>query len=245
MCGQGQITLRTETGEIQLATGDAALIPPHVLHLKSHVQPNTKGYAISFQCERRNHRDTTDLYDQLQAFVSGTQILIYRSQPSLYTSVDRIIAEAGHIDRRIPVLHLAELLLSMLELPYTVEQSSMHGEQGQGSDIQRMMELDKLIATAYQRDWNNRTIAEQLFISSRQLDRIVRKRYGRSLHQVIMDKRMEIAVQLLTSTDTPVHTLASTVGFSSTSGFYREFKKRYHMTPAEYREQYAEMPPTE
>lgn len=241
VCGKGQITLKTEDGFLSLFPGDAAVIPPHVLHLKYQVEPQTEGYAISFLCERRSVRDSSDLYRQLHQFVSGTQIMLYRNAPHIFDSVHKIIREAGHTDRRMPVLHLAELLINMLDCPCSgaVESSRATIEQSQSADIQRMMELDKLIANAYRSDWNNRTIAELLYISPRQLDRIVLKRYGKTLHQVILDKRMENATQLLLTSDMNIHEIAVAVGFGSGSGLYRECKKRYGLTPTQYRERWA------
>lgn len=240
VCGQGEVTLKTEDGFLVLHPGDAAVIPPHVPHLKYQVEPCTEGYAISFLCALHRTRNTSDLYRQLHHFVSGTQIFVYRDAPYIFQGVQKIIREADHTDKRMPVLHLAELLLQMLDSPYssTVESSSVSADPKQNVDIQRMMELDKRIATAYRSDWNNRAIAEQLFISPRQLDRIVWKRYGKTLHQVILDKRMEKAEQLLLHSDKTIHEIAILAGFGSGGGLYRECKKRHNLTPTQYREQY-------
>ena len=78
-------------------------------------------------------------------------------------------------------------------------------------------------------------IADELYISSRQLDRIVRKRYGKTLHKVIMETRVRTAEQMLLTTDMTVERIGRAVGFSSGAGFYREFSAAYGMTPAEYR----------
>lgn len=241
VCGQGGVTLKTEDGFLFLHPGDAAVIPPHVPHLKYQVEPCTEGYAISFLCALRRTRDTSDLYRQLHYFVSGTQILVYRDTPRIFQGVQRIIREADHTDRRMPVLHLAELLLQMLDFSCdnALETSSVSADPKQNVDIQRMMELDKLIATAYRSDCNNHNIAEQLFISPRQLDRIVWKRYGKTLHQVILDKRMEKAEQLLLHSDKTVHEIAILAGFGSGGGLYRECKKRYNLTPTQFRKRYS------
>ena len=61
------------------------------------------------------------------------------------------------------------------------------------------------------------------------------KQYGKTLHQVIADKRINASVNLLITTDMTVEAIASEVGFNSSVGFYREFVKRHSLTPAEYR----------
>lgn len=103
------------------------------------------------------------------------------------------------------------------------------------NDIQRMMKLDQLINVFFMNDLSAEEVANHLFISSRQLDRIVKKRYGKTLHCVLIDKRLATAEQMLTSTDMTVDSIGNAVGFGSRSGFYREFVKRHGITPAEFR----------
>ena len=67
------------------------------------------------------------------------------------------------------------------------------------------------------------------------LDRIVRKRYGKTLHKVIMETRLRSAERMLVTTNMTVQEIGSEVGFSSNAGFYREFSRLYGTTPAEYR----------
>lgn len=238
VCGTGKIVLKTEDGYITLYAGDAAVIPPEKLHIRYHMDKDTEGYAISFLCSKRSVKDCTELYKQLLFFTSGTRILVYRSQPYIFESVRRIVREGTQSGKILPVLWLTELLLEMLHHTYETEKTTDPTAEPirYTRDIQRMMELDKLIAKEYMKDWNNSVIAEQLYISPRQLDRIALKRYGKTLHQVIMDKRIQMAEQLLVTTDMTVDKIAVTVGFSSSAGLYREFFRRYDTTPARYRE---------
>ena len=47
--------------------------------------------------------------------------------------------------------------------------------------------------------------------------------------------RMEQAAMLLRDTDENISTIADKCGYPVESTFYRNFKKYYHMTPAEYK----------
>jgi len=241
VCGTGEVVLKTDNGYITLHSGDAAIVPPGVYHMKYRTTPDTVGYALSFLCIRKSTRDCTDLYKKFLPFVSGNQILVYRKQPSLFTGIQKIIREAESAEDFTPALHLAQLLLKAVDLPVDkdLENTAKVSETVSCfNDMQRMLKLDQLIETYYMQNWRIDDIAEQLFISSRQLDRISRKRYGKTLYEVIMDKRIQTAEQLLVTTDMTVDKIAVTVGFSSSAGFYREFMKRYDTTPAEYRKRY-------
>jgi len=51
-----------------------------------------------------------------------------------------------------------------------------------------------------------------------------------------MDKRIQAAENLLLHSDLSVEKIAISVGFNSKVGFYREFSRKHHMTPAQFRE---------
>lgn len=241
VCGAGEIVLKTENGYLTLHSGDAAIVPPGVYHVKYRTAPDTTGHAISFQCIRKNTRDCTDLYRQFLPYISGRQILVYRQHPTLFADVQSILQTAETEKGFRPALLLAELLLRNTTVPPEQENSRedpdeepVHGFR----DIHRMLKLDQLLDNCYMQNYTIDAIADQLYISSRQLTRIVQKRYGKTLLQVIMDKRIQTAERLLVTTDMTIDKIAVAVGFSSSAGFYREFAKRYAATPAEYRRKY-------
>ena len=237
VCERGELTLNVPSGTIVLKDGDAAIIPPGILHYRSSVAPDTVCHTISFICHKRNVSEGADLYKLLSPFVNGRQIIIYRNKPELYNGVARITDESSR-GRILPVMHMIELLMHAVELPCQKQEpisddSLIRSETG---DIQRMMRLDQLINVFFMHDLTVDEVAKHLYISGRQLDRIVRKRYGKTLHSVIIDKRISTAEQMLLTTDMTVDKIGLAVGFGSKAGFYREFSKRYGVTPAEYRQ---------
>jgi len=241
VCGAGEIVLKTENGYLTLYSGDAAIVPPGVYHVKYRTAPDTVGNAISFQCIRKNTRDCTDLYKQFLPYMSGKQILVYRQHPTLFRDVQNILQAAKTEKGCRPALLLAELLLRNTSVSPEHENISENpdGESVTGfRDIQRMLKLDQLLENCYMQNFTIDEIADQLYISSRQLTRIAQKRYGKTLLQVIMDKRIQTAERLLVTTDMTVDKIAVAVGFNSSASFYREFTKRYATTPAEYRKKY-------
>ena len=80
-----------------------------------------------------------------------------------------------------------------------------------------------------------------LYISPRQLARIVKKRYGASLHQMIVKKRIESAAKLLVESNLSVEEIGSVIGFNTKSCFYRAFRDEYSMTPLQYRKEMQNM----
>lgn len=238
VCGIGEVILKTEEGYLTLHAGDAAIVPPGVHHIKYRTTPGTEGYALNFLCIRKNTRGCTDLYKIFRPFVDSSRIMVWRKQPALFAGVQKIIGEAETSCDFTPALRMAELLIKAVAMPMEQAETTVAAEPetvSRFSDMQRILQLDQLIGTYYMQDWKIDNFAEQLYISSRQLARIVQKRYGKTLHEVIMDKRVQAAKRLLMTTDNTVDKIAITVGYSSSAGFYRDFARHYDTTPAEYR----------
>lgn len=78
-------------------------------------------------------------------------------------------------------------------------------------------------------------LSEQLHLSVRQTSRVVKKLFGSSFTSVISDKRLAIASVMLKNTDKPISLIASELGHSHESGFFVSFKKKYGLTPLQYR----------
>ena len=236
VCVRGAITLKTTNGSIVLRSGDSAIIPPGIRHYKSDILQGTVGYTVSFLCHRRSVREGVDLYKQLSPFFIGDQIIIFRNRSEICESVERIINESTE-NKLLASMHTVELLIKICELPFEKDDhtSSETSSELQGNDIQRMMRLDQLINVFFMHELNIDEVANDLYISRRQLERIVNKRYGKTLRCVIIDKRIDTASDMLLSTDLTVGKIGEFVGFGSKASFYREFSKRRGKTPSEYR----------
>ena len=78
-------------------------------------------------------------------------------------------------------------------------------------------------------------VASQLFVSPRQLSRLVKKRYGVSLRQAVMKKRVSVAAEMLREGGQSIAEVALSVGFGSVHSLYRAFSEEYGLSPQEYR----------
>ena len=100
------------------------------------------------------------------------------------------------------------------------------------------MSLEYIIENDFMHNITVKEVADRLFMSERQLARIIKKRYNTSLHQILIDRQITAAEKLLMQTEIPITSVAQKVGFGSVSGFYRAFHKKHELTPAEYRQQF-------
>jgi len=86
-------------------------------------------------------------------------------------------------------------------------------------------------------DMGSTFVAEQMLMSPRQFYRKFKEISGMSPSDLIRDYRMEKAASLLHTEDLSIQEVISEVGISSRAYFYKEFTRRFGMTPKAYREQ--------
>lgn len=239
VCGGGEIFIDTETGPVHLGPGDAAIIPSQFKHNKRPSGTPAVWHTLGFICVRHPAKDCRDLYQRFDNLCQGGCVRTWRNMPALYDLVTHIIGVTSRKSDFLPALELAEVLSLMAEKKpgrlSAGETLPSFPSDSQDSDIRRMAVLDYLINSCFMTDFSDVDIARQLFISERQLSRIVQKWYGTTLRRAIVKKRIVTAEQLLRLTNQPAEKIGYTVGFQSKSTFFREFRKMYGKTPTEYR----------
>ena len=82
---------------------------------------------------------------------------------------------------------------------------------------------------------NNIAVAQKFGYHPYAINAIFKKNEGFSIHAYITSKRMELAKELLLSTDLSVSEISEKCGFSSASYFSECFMKNEHITPLNYR----------
>lgn len=80
-------------------------------------------------------------------------------------------------------------------------------------------------------------LANLVFLSARQYDRIFQNVYGMSPAAYLGELRLNRACLLMTNPQLPLGEIWEQCGFTDNAFFYRCFKKRYGVTPRQYRSQ--------
>lgn len=82
---------------------------------------------------------------------------------------------------------------------------------------------------------SERELSENLHMSYHHFSRTFKKVTGRNFLQFVIDKRIDVAKNLLLTTSQSVTDIAQKTGFSSASHFIAAFKQRVGMTPNKYK----------
>ena len=86
-------------------------------------------------------------------------------------------------------------------------------------------------------------IAEQLCITPNYLSELFKKHTGQNVSEYIMDYRLEKACQYLSNPQLRIGEIAEKVGINDVRYFSSMFKKKYDLTPTEFRNQEATLKP--
>lgn len=78
-------------------------------------------------------------------------------------------------------------------------------------------------------------LAEITNQSESSLSRQIKRLFGFSFKDLLLENRFSRAVTLLQQTNLPVSDVADAVGYENTSFFYRRFRQRYGISPKDYR----------
>ena len=69
------------------------------------------------------------------------------------------------------------------------------------------------------------------------LSRVFKKKFGKSIYSYFSDKKLDMAKQLIESSNMSITEIAANLNYSSIFVFSRVFKNKFGITPSAYREQ--------
>ncbi len=100
---------------------------------------------------------------------------------------------------------------------------------------ERLKMIERFFSQRYAAPVTLKDLADALFISPTQVNRILTEKYGQTFREKLRDTRLHQARLLLESTDHSVSVIAGEVGYTSVAGFFSAFHKTFGITPMEYR----------
>ncbi len=85
------------------------------------------------------------------------------------------------------------------------------------------------------KDANLTELAVQMNQTVFKLSKLIRSATGNTFKELLQQKRLDKAIQLLDKTNLSVSDIINAVGYDNTSYFYRIFRQKYGISPKEYR----------
>ena len=158
------------------------------------------------------------------------------------------IGADAYLNKPFNIRHLEVLIASLLNKTKTLSEYSNSPsfalEQFEGRIMHKEDKelLLHITETVYDNIENENLsmdlIANEIAISKMQLYRKIKEVTGMTPTEYIRSIRLNHAEKLLKTTSKTVQEIMYQSGFNNKAYFYREFSKKYHLTPKEYRNQF-------
>ncbi len=233
-CCSGSFSVMTGNREITISAGEMTTVPPDCLHHTALRGPDGKAEVFGLLAEPVEGAGEPDLFGIVAPILTENVLRVYRSAEPYLTVLKACMTSPGNPRNVLAVSRFLDALLTLPCSSCPVTHPQTAGAIPEKENL-RLVRLHELINREYKTDLTLRRAAAELYLSERQLERFVRKHYGKSLWQVVLSKRMEAAAVCLVNTNDPVGKIGQQVGFGSHPVFSRHFRARFGVTPAEYR----------
>ncbi len=138
------------------------------------------------------------------------------------------------LNKQVNKRHMNQVTMGLLFLQllnYTEKLDSNNPKQYEQNQVLKILQN---IEENYQ-NISLTEIAENTNQSVYHLSRLIKENTGSTFKDLVQKKRLNQAAYLLTTTKLTVDDIIYSVGYENSSYFYRIFKKRYNMTPSEFR----------
>ena len=185
-----------------------------------------------------------DFWDQLKntfpkAEVVRDQIFIRDgniwSSGGITTGIDLALALVeDDLGRKCAVDIARILVLAGIRVSRTPQVSSLLNHQVQPGN--RIKDLLPWIQQSLASHLSAEILADRAGMSIRNFNRMFTQEFGITPHNYVLKVRLEYAALLLRDTDWAIENVARKSGFISTDSLQRGFKKRWNMSPGEFRE---------
>lgn len=234
----------SENGRYALERGAVMTVPPplshqmeEMVHLEHYVLKFDLNRLIAFDYELKNDPGFRSLFVQFPTTLSkrdsACPFLLKETQLQHVISLMTVMLEEN--SQRQPgyqVIIRTHLLAltAYLSRCFLPDQNKMS------------LRMERIIATVNYMEENLRRpirvgeLAELVYLSPRQYDRIFQKVYGMSPAAYLAELRLNRACQLMIDPRLPIREIGEQCGFSDNAFFYRCFKKRFGIPPKQYRD---------
>lgn len=216
------------------------------LHFENNIYSLESNTLLFLKCDKKMKLEiAVSPWNYSVFFIKGEILDFYYDLLSRYGFPLYVLPEHSTIIRNIQKLSLGSTTGSIRNKLYDSRyladiicdllMESMEADNPETKVPAYLQEMKALFDIAYQENYTLDELEAHFSTSKYRLCREFRFHYGESPLQYLNGKRIEIARDLLLTTDYRVHEVGSLVGIDNTNHFIYLFKKETGMTPLSYK----------
>ncbi len=241
----GEIVHTIDNKELCMHTGDILFMNQHVRHAVKKAGGDDIGINFIILPEFFDIPLTMlkeDKENVLADFLIGTfrvnavrpQYLLFKTGrnnriENLMENIISSVLSGEKGSENINQITMGLVFLHLINSIETIDKNSMQDYHDIIADA-ALSYIDRNYKTA-----NLAEFAESMHQSVPNTSKIIKKSTGHTFSEILQRKRFAKAVSFLTDTVMPAAEIMNAVGYESSSYFYRTFRKKYGMSPKEYR----------
>ena len=228
----GNMWVQFEEQSAELQKHDILIIAPDTMHRVKGCSQELKRFNFRFLLHTQKspasknsyflYHPTDTVKDEL--FHCIEKIHIHKQQANHRLELFRIKTYFSII-----VSHLAETLIPA----YSISESSDTIDRK--NTLNQSIQLDQFFLDHYSHPVTIEDLAKELHYSKTHVNRLLKRYWGLSFSEKLMQTRLHAAKQYLRDSALPIHQIAERCGYSTLRGFELFFEKQTGILPAEYR----------
>lgn len=242
---KGTGTITVDFTPHKVSAGTIALIIPGQLHsIEQYEQESMEYENIIFHpgilISKKTDTCNTDFFTPL---LSGslTVPLLYTPDSPHYAEIAACVDANDEISRTNPTGYQLFIKSQLFMLFFILTSKCTISERPKKDykSLEKMKLILKYVENHYMDKITIDEIASEVGLSQSHFMKYFKNTMGTSFIDYLNEYRLTMASRLLLSSDSSILAIASEVGYENLSYFNRTFKKRFAMTPREYRKKYA------
>lgn len=115
---------------------------------------------------------------------------------------------------------------------FLFEAAEKQEKNGEDKSVKKIMTY---LREHYNEDITLNIISENVFLNPTYISRLIKKELGKNYSEILMELRIEHAVELLRTTEMYVYDIAEKVGYANLKYFYKVFRKITGKSPNDFR----------
>lgn len=242
--GSGYINIQGH--DLIVKGGDFYITGPYVQHRQQSDMENPMA-EYCLECEiniLENISDSSISSQQenrlLKEILARLYPVVFKDTEGISVIFEEIFQEA---EEQVAGFYLklqtsvVNILIGILRAVVSTENIKYRSEvQHKSVDELRIKRLVKFVETNYRREISLKDASKVLFLSPRQMNRIMKKEFRQTFHEYLLQYRISTAKQLLEDSELSIEEIAYESGFSSHFYMYQVFKHAGILPPAKLRQ---------
>lgn len=233
--GESHILLSGKT--VKLHAGELLIIPPRTYHQEVYCSQDSQKVSLSVHIGKPVDKAESGDLLFCSCFREDAETLMNIDKNVIEADIVRlkvlVESEVNYINREKIRVAFNALMLNIFE--YMSKSSNDGSVKLKEPRFSEEYAIDTYLAMNFNSNSGKETLADNLNVSTRQLHRIIKKKYGKNYREKLIEIRVKIATSFLADTNKSIAEISELLGYSSPANFSTFFKKATGRSPSQLR----------